>query len=184
MDAVNTENFSHRNHSSPYTRGFISERRRMNAVNVRKLLFAKENLFYIRELTQVRNYGCRECGRTFLSLVSLYIRKPIQQKNPINAVSVRKHLSAGPSSLSIRELTGENPFSCKECPKAFNRKSELTRHLRVHTGEELYQCGECLKVFSAKSLLIIHLRMHTGGKPYRCSNHGKVFTQKAQLIVH
>nr|2EL5_A Chain A, Zinc finger protein 268 [Homo sapiens] len=31
--------------------------------------------------------------------------------------------------------SGENPYECSECGKAFNRKDQLISHQRTHAGE-------------------------------------------------
>lgn len=56
----------------------------------------------------------------------------------MNTISVIKHLCLGHGSLNIRELTLEKkPFSCKECPKALDQKSELTLHQSSYWREAL-----------------------------------------------
>ncbi|KFR07901.1 Zinc finger protein 853, partial [Opisthocomus hoazin] len=36
--------------------------------------------------------------------------------------------------------TGERPFVCAHCPKAFKDKNGLTNHQRTHTGERPFVC--------------------------------------------
>ena len=43
--------------------------------------------------------------------------------------------------------TGDGPYKCKECERAFINFNSLEIHERNHTGEKPYECLQCGKVF-------------------------------------
>ena len=40
-------------------------------------------------------------------------------------------------------------------------------HVQVHSGERPYKCVYCSKAFTASSILRTHIRQHSGEKPFK-----------------
>ncbi|XP_050697792.1 longitudinals lacking protein, isoforms H/M/V-like isoform X15 [Eriocheir sinensis] len=49
-------------------------------------------------------------------------------------------------------------YTCPYCAKLFRDKTKWSRHCRVHTGDKPFVCGACRKAFSRKDRLQAHLR--------------------------
>uniref|UniRef100_A0A3Q3IV03 C2H2-type domain-containing protein n=1 Tax=Monopterus albus TaxID=43700 RepID=A0A3Q3IV03_MONAL len=80
--------------------------------------------------------------------------------------------------------TGEKPYKCDICHKAYTSKSGLTNHHWYHVEDKPHKCDDCPQSFGHKQQLRIHSRSHTGEKPYSCDICAKSFSDLRCLSKH
>lgn len=116
--------------------------------------------------------------------------------------------------MALKEFSfsGNKPFKCNHCDRAFYKEKSLTNHTSIHTGlkkhpcdvcsrkftsfsilqqhrkthsqHRPHQCDFCSSAFFTKNDLKIHLRTHTGEQPFLCCKCGRSFARRAHLNIH
>lgn len=62
-------------------------------------------------------------------------------------------------------ISGERPYGCRFCMKAFRDGGTLRKHERIHTGERPHVCPICMHDFNQKVVLREHVRwVHVASK--------------------
>lgn len=79
-------------------------------------------------------------------------------------------------------LSGEKPFCCPECGRAFSLLWNLKTHLRTHTGEKPYCCDVCGRKFTQKQNMTSHMTTHKKPKLARSGNLYVTYTSSADNL--
>lgn len=60
----------------------------------------------------------------------------------------------------MRTHTGEKPYKCTYCDRAFAQSNDCNKHLKQHLGENIYQCELCPLRFPLARDLRVHFATH------------------------
>ena len=88
------------------------------------------------------------------------------------------------SLYELRTVNNLKYYQCKQCPKFYDTKYLINRHLITHGRNKPFACDQCNKSFSQKCDLNRHMMVHSGTRQYACSVCGKSFKRNDYLMKH
>lgn len=142
-----------------------------------------------RKPDEDKKHGCHVCVEKFTNYWEL--RKHINTHFPgmLDSKSSFCHLCQKDYTKTgfmnhLRKHTGERPFVCELCHKAFSQSSSLSIHMKFHLNVRKHACTVCEKKFVTKSELSRHMTVHTKQKSYYCGVCDKAFTRSDNMKKH
>ena len=147
------------------------------------------------------NYKCRLCGTSFQKY-RMRSEHMVEAHGVVGVNIYRRHerikcdtcgaFTSSRASAKIHQMihTGEKPFVCPHCGRAFRIKYTRSLHIaRVHadveqTKIELLQCHQCGKTMRDRSAFARHVLRHSDHRPFVCAQCGKSYKLKEYLTYH
>lgn len=127
-----------------------------------------------------RLYPCTICGEVFYKSTKLKYHREVHLK------TLRENPTKERDRLAI-ERGEPNIYYCDKCPKTWNTKSEIAKHMVDSHVLDQFVCSNCGKVFNTTKKHRDHVRKVHDNKnrePQLCTLCGKTFGDTPSLRVN
>lgn len=130
-----------------------------------------------------KKFMCDECDKTFAFQPDLNQHKSRCHKKFM--CDICSEVSSGKCQYKRHMAShNEDKFKCDQCDKTFTLKLYLQKHIKhIHIKNKNQVCKDCGKAFVRKSHLDVHMRLHSGQFEY-CQFCNKGFAQRCNLKLH
>ena len=101
-----------------------------------------------------------------------------------STINVNVYVKTLPIQKLDAKRNPDGHFKCTECDYKTTRFYNYEVHFRTHTGERPFQCKLCEKAFRHKTTCISHIRMHDDRFKLKCSVCDAKFFCRQKIISH
>ena len=135
---------------------------------------------------QILQYSCKYCERAFKSEAGLRYHIRSHTEDGLKCPYCPKIFYTKSSYTGhMHQHTGQKPYKCDRCSKAFGYSNNLQYHKKHHCqGENKYQCKICNMIFYSAKVKNEHMKGAHMGRTYHCRICGKSFKWRAPLRYH
>ncbi|XP_043202791.1 zinc finger protein 236-like [Amphibalanus amphitrite] len=135
-------------------------------------------LVLVRQPPPPDSLHCTQCKMVFTNYDDL--QEHVRAHRTVQSLLTVKQRRRRPKTATPSGRT-----RCKLCEKTFAKPGLLTRHMLIHTGERPFKCEQCDRAFNQKNALKVHIESKHGKlRPHQCQLCRLSFAQKGNLRNH
>lgn len=134
------------------------------------------------------DYLCSFCVKKFKTAAYLkqHMKRHTKEREAFKCSECDFSSTSNIAIHQHRQIHSKNTVLCEICGNAYNDKSTLVKHMRVHDPARPFQCtfpGCCWR-FRSQIMCNAHMQAHTSKGKFQCSVCGYAFRKKHHLQRH